>query len=323
MTARKQSKVNTKYKTKYRVRNWAEYEKGVRQRGNITFWFNEEAINQWNAKKLGKPGGQAKYSDLAIVTTLTLRALFRLPLRQTEGLVSSLVNLMGLHLEIPDHTTLSRRSGKVDVVHSKVNHDQPIHLMVDSTGLKIVGEGEWYSHKHKTSNRNRKWRKLHLGIDSQGYIVTSKLTKSNQSDLSVIPSLLKKLKTPVAEFTSDGGYDSHRVYQGLEKVGTTDIKIVIPPRQTAIPNPSASGAYQQRNLAVERIKEVGLNEWKKEVGANKQARVENAIGRFKKITGNQLSSRKFANQEKELEIKINLLNRMIDLGKPESYKVMD
>ena len=131
------------------MKNWAAYEAGLRNRGDITFWFDEDAIDAWNASPDGRPGGQLRYSNLAIVTALTLRAVFRLPLRQTEGFVASLIRLMGLDLDTPDHTTLSRRNSDVEVPLLAKKHDGPIHLAIDSIGLKIVGDGEWHAHKHR------------------------------------------------------------------------------------------------------------------------------------------------------------------------------
>ncbi|MFT7622485.1 MAG: hypothetical protein ACI9WU_001658 [Myxococcota bacterium] len=134
------------------------YEAALRKRGDITFWFDEEAIDAWRGPRSGRPGGQHRYSDRAIVTVLTLRAVFHLPLRQSEGFVASLVTLMGLDLETPDHTTLSGRRAPVEVPRLVNAHEGPIHLAVDSTGLKIMGDGEWHAHQHKTSNKRRAWR---------------------------------------------------------------------------------------------------------------------------------------------------------------------
>jgi hypothetical protein len=155
MAARTKTKVTPKYKTKYRVKNWAAYDIALRERGDITVWFDEEAICAWKAPPSGRPGGPRKYSDLAIVTTLTLRTVFHLPLRQTEGFVSSLIGLMGLALKTPDHTTLSRRSRDVEVPRFAQSAG-PLHFVIDSTGLKILGDGEWQAHKHKTSNQRLK-----------------------------------------------------------------------------------------------------------------------------------------------------------------------
>ncbi len=185
MAARTKTKVTPKYKTKYRVKNWAAYDIALRERGDITVWFDEESIFAWNASPSGRPGGQRRYSDLAIVTALTLRTVFHLPLRQTEGFVASLIGLLGLTLNAPDHTTLSRRNRDVEVPRLPRGQDGPLHLVIDSTGLKIFGDGEWQAHKHGTLSLRRSWRKLHLGIDGDGYIIAAALTDRGVDDASV------------------------------------------------------------------------------------------------------------------------------------------
>ena len=155
MPASKSSRVNRKYKTKYKVQNWREYERGLRSRGDVTIWLSVEAIAAWTPPKNGLRGGQRRYLNLAILTALTIRVVFGLPLRQTEGFLDSLLSLMGLGLKAPDHTTLSRRNQSVEVPHLGRAHDGPIHVIVDSTGLKILGCGEWNAHKHKASKNRR------------------------------------------------------------------------------------------------------------------------------------------------------------------------
>jgi hypothetical protein len=228
MAARKPTRVNRKYKTKYRVTNWPEYERGLMSRGDITVWFSQEAREACTAP--GRRGDQPRYSNLAIVTALTLRMVFRLPLRQTEGFLDSLLRLMVLDLKAPDHTTLSRRNKDVDVPAPTKVHNCPIHLIVDSTGLKISGAGEWHAHRHKTSKARRQWRKLHVGVDDDGFIVAAKLTKSSEDDPSTVPNLLEQVDSPIKRFTADGAYDTRSVYELLGEVGAADIKIVIPPR---------------------------------------------------------------------------------------------
>ncbi len=232
MAARKSSRVNRKYKTKYRVRNWREYERGLRNRGDVTIWLSEEAIGAWTPAKNGLRGGQRRYSNLSMLTALTLRAVFRLPLRQTEGFLDSLLGLMGLDLKAPDHTTLSRRSQTVEVPALTRAHDGPIHLVVDSTGLKILGSGEWNAHKYKASRKRREWRKLHIGVDDEGFIVTAELTVSSEDDASTLPALLDPIEAPIRRFTADGAYDHRSVYDRVGAAGTKDIVIVIPPRRS-------------------------------------------------------------------------------------------
>ena len=145
-----------------------EYERGLRSRGDVTIWLSEDAIAAWIPPKNGLRGGQRRYSNLAVRTALTLRVVFSLPLRQTEGFLDSLLRLMGLNLKAPDHTTLSRRNQIVAVPPLTRSYDGPIDLIVDSTGLKILGCGEWNAHKHKASKKRRDWRKLHIGVDARG-----------------------------------------------------------------------------------------------------------------------------------------------------------
>ncbi len=161
------SKIYPKYKTKYRVNNWPEYDRARVQRGDITLWISDEAISSWNPAPNGRRGAQRKFSDAAIETALTLRLVFNLPLRQAEGFLRCVLSLMTLDLEAPDHTTLSRRSQNLNVDPHSVGGNKPIHLIVDSTGLSIVGEGEWAASKYGGRGR-RGWRKLHLGVDRSG-----------------------------------------------------------------------------------------------------------------------------------------------------------
>ncbi len=223
MAARTKTKVPPKYQANYRVKNWAAYDVALRERCDITVWFDDAAICTWNAPASGRPGGQRRYSDLAIVTTLTLRTVFHLPLRQTEGFVASLIGLMGLALQTPDHTTLSRRHRSVEVPHLLRGHEGPLHLVIDSTGLQILGDGEWQAHKHKTSSR-RSWRKLHLGIDGDGYIIAAALSDRGVDDATVAISTLKQVDGTVARFTADGAYDTRSMYEALAASGGANMK---------------------------------------------------------------------------------------------------
>ena len=321
MTARAKSKVNPKYKTRYRVRNWRSYEESLRLRGDIAVWFDDEAIDAWSPPASGRPGGQREYSDLAILTSLTLRTVFHLGLRQTEGFVGSVLRLMGLDLNAPDHTTLSRRGKSVEVPVVTEKRDGPLHLVIDSTGLKIVGGGEWHAHKHGLSNRRRKWRKLHLGVDGDGFIVASALTESGDDDAVVGAELLEQLDVPVASFRADGAYDTRALYAALEAAGMPDIDIAIPPRRTASSSGPTTGAWRRREEAVIRIAEVGRRQWRKESGANQQARAESGMWRFKHIIGDRLRSRSPEAQRTEAMIGVNILNRMTELGMPESEAI--
>ena len=319
MAASKSSRVNRKYKTKYRVRNWKEYERGLRSRGDVTIWLSEEAIAAWIPPKNGLRGGQRRYSNLAILTALTLRVVFNLPLRQTEGFLDSLLNLMGLDLLAPDHTTLSRRNQIVEVQPLTRAHDGPIHLIVDSTGLKILGSGEWNAHKYKASKKRRDWRKLHIGVDEEGFIVAARLTASSGDDASTLPDLLDQIEAPIRRFTADGAYDRRSIYDQVGAAGTEDVVIVIPPRRSAVSPRSTDGPWAQREAALQRIRKIGRQAWQKESGYRQQARVENGFFRYKSMLGCGLKARNRDAQKREAMIGCHILNRMAELGKPQSY----
>src|SRR5436853_6657351 len=186
-------------KQRCRITNWAEYDAALRQRGSLTVWFTEAAIAAWHAEPRTTPGGQPHYSDLAITTALTLKAVFRLALRQTEGLIGSVIRLLGLDLSVPDHTTLSRRAETLQVPRPRSGSDaEPVHLPVDSTGLKLCGPGEWLIEKHGTKRR-RAWKMLHLGMEADtGRIVASELTPHAVDDGSQVGPLLDQVAGPVA-----------------------------------------------------------------------------------------------------------------------------
>ena len=313
--------MHPEYKTAYRVRNWPAYEKSLRSRGDLSLWFDEAAVGSWNARPSGRRGGQQRYSDLAILTTLTLRSLFHLGLRQAEGFVGSLLRLMDLDLQAPDHTTLSRRNTNLQVPSVPRRRSGPLHLVIDSTGLKILGDGRWHAHKHRRSSRKRRWRKLHLGVLQDGHIGAAAVTESTADDSVVGVDLLAELETPIASFRADGAYDTRPIYAALEKAGTPDVDIAIPPRRTAAASRPGTGTWRQREDAVRRIKEVGRRQWRKESGANQQARAENGMYRYKRVLGDRLRARTMGGQTTEAMIGVRILNRMTELGRPDSVAV--
>jgi hypothetical protein len=303
---------------RYRVTNWAAYDAGLRGRGSLTLWFTEAAIAAWRAEPRTTRGGQPSYSTLAITTGLTLRSLFRLALRQTEGLIGSIIALLGLNLAIPDHTTLSRRAETLTVPRPKMGK-APIHLLVDSTGLRMCGPGEWLLEKHG-SKRRRSWRKLHIGVDADtGQIVAAELTSNDVDDGSQVGPLLDQVAVPVASFTGDGAYDRDDVYAAV--VERDPDAEVIPPRATAVQSAAAESAPTQRDRHIQQIAERGRMSWQRMSGYNWRALVEADIGRFKRVIGNTLRSRKVRRQSTEVAIAVQVLNCMLDLGRPEYVRV--
>jgi len=259
---------------RHRVTNWPAYDASLRQRGSLTVWFTDDATAGWAAEPRTTRGGQPLsasltslrgiaarwYSPLAILTALTLRAVFRLAYRQAEGLIGSIVGLLGLSLRVPDHTTLSRRAATLDVPRPG-NADagagsEPMHLLVDSTGLKLCGKGEWLLEKHGTATR-RSWRALHLGVDARtGRIVTSTLTPKDIDDASQAGPSLDQVAGAVASFTGDGAYDRNRVYAGVAE-RHPEATVVVPPRSTAVPSETAESAPTQRDRHLQHIAEHG------------------------------------------------------------------
>jgi hypothetical protein len=306
-------------KQQHRVTNWSEYDAALRQRGSLRIWFTDEAIAAWRAEPRTTRGGQPHYSALAITTALTLRAVFRLPLRQTEGLIGSVIGLLGLDLAVPDHSTLSRRAETLAVVRPPSNAE-PIHLLVDSTGLKLCGAGEWLLEKHGASRR-RSWRKLHIGVDAgSGQIVAAALTTNDVDDATQVGTLLDQVG-PIASFTADGAYDQDGVYGEIAE-RHPDAAVIVPPRSSAVPSKTVETAPTQRDRHLQLIAERGRMGWQKASGYNLRALVEADISRWKRVIGGALHSQTDGRQATEVAIAVNVLNRMLELGRPNYVRII-
>lgn len=302
-------------KQKHKVTNWGEYDASLRQRGSLTVWFTDEAIATWKAEPRTTRGGQPRYSGLAIATALTLRSVFRLALRQTEGLIGSIIALLGLDLAVPDHSTLSRRAATLEVPQMCPDAG-PVHLLVDSTGLRLCGAGEWLVEKHGTKPR-RSWRKLHLGTDADtGRIVAAVLTGCDIDDASQVGPLLDQVSGPVASLTGDGAYDQDGVC-GEVTTRHPDAAVVVPPRSSAVPSSTAGTTPTQRDRHLHSIREQGRMAWQKTSGYNWRALAEADVSRFKRVIGDGLRSRTDRRRATEVAIAVGALNRMLDLGRPE------
>ena len=308
-------------KQKHKLMNWRAYDASLRQRGSLTVWFTDEAIEAWRAPPRTTPGGQPSYSTLAILTALTLRAVFRLALRQTEGLIGSVIGLLGLTLAVPDHSTLCRRAETLAVPRPRPRTDgEPLHLLVDSTGLKLCGSGEWLVEKHGAKVR-RSWRKLHIGLDADtGQIVAAVLTTKEVDDGSQVGPLLDQVARPVASFTADGAYDQESVAATVAE-RWPEAAIIVPPRSTAVPSETAATTPTQRDRHLQSIVQHGRAAWQKASGYTKRARAEAAIGRFKQVIGDGLRSRTDRRRATEVDVAVHALNRMLELGRPISVRV--
>jgi hypothetical protein len=306
-------------KQRHRVTNWAVYDAGLCTRGSLTVWFTTEAIEAWRAEPRSGRGGQPRYSSLAITTALTLRAVFRLALRQTEGLIGSVLQLLGLDLAVPDHSTLSRRDATLEVPRPQAG-SEPVHLLVDSTGLKFCGPGEWLIEKHGTKRR-RGWKVLHLATDADtGHIVASVLTDKDADDGSQTGPLLDRIDRPVASFTGDGAFDRDDVYAEVAARYPT-AAVVVPPRANAVPSDTAETAPTQRDAHLRCIAERGRLGWQKASGYNWRALVECDISRWKRVIGDGLRSQTDGRQASEVAIAADVLNRMLELGRPEYVRI--
>ncbi len=252
---------------------------------------------------------------------MTLRAVFRLPFRQTEGLIGSVIGLLGLDLAVPDHTTLCRRAATLEVPRPRPRSDgEPMHLLVDSTGLKLCGAGEWLIEKHGTRTR-RSWRKLHLGMDAgTGQIVATALTTNNVDDGAQVGPLLDQVAAPVASFTADGAYDQEGVAAAVAE-RHPEAAVIVPPRSTAVPSDTAVTAPTQRDRHLQCIAEHGRAAWQKASGYNIRARVEATMGRFKQVISDGLRSRTDQRRATEVDVAVQALNRMLELGRPESVHI--
>ncbi len=308
-------------KVPYRVQNWSAYEAGLKRRGNLTLWLDEAAIAGWQAPRRTTPGGQAWYSDAAIELVLMLRAVFHLALRQAEGFGASVLRLLGQALRVPDHTTLSRRSRSFAGRQPKVVPHGPLHLVIDSTGLKLFGQGEWDEEKHGRARRS--WRKVHIGVDaSTGEIVACMLTDNGAGDAGQVPALFEQIEGEIASVTADGAYDGEPVYRAIAgHQPDPPPDVVIPPRASVVPSTEDAEPQSQRDRHIRLIAEKGRMAWQKATGYGRRSLAETAVGRYKAIIGAKLRARLFSTQQGEATIAVRVLNHMIRVAKPVSVRV--
>jgi IS5 family transposase len=296
-------------------------------RGNLTFWFDEDVVHAWtNKDKTGKRGRSPVYTDAAIQCMLTLKAVFRLPLRATEGLWLSLVKLPRLDLAVPDYSTLCRRQKKLAVEISRSPRQGAIHVAVDSTGLKVFGEGEWKVRRHGWSKR-RTWRKLHWAINSadsgspaNGEIVASAVTTNSVSDSEMLPELRGQIPEPISQVSADGAYDTA---DGYDHIGQRGARAAIPPRRGARirQHGNAGKPPLARDENLRAIRCGGRKRWKQKIGYHRRSIAENTMFRLKMLFGHGLNAHRFESQVTESLIRCDALNRITRLGMPDSYRI--
>src|SRR5580698_9562887 len=308
-------------KARRRITNWPAYEAGLQRRGDVTFWLDETALSGWRAPRRTSRGGQPIYADIAIEVVLTMLLVFPLALRQAEGFTRSVLRLLGLQIAVPDHSTLSRRGrGFAGRQPRAVRHDRPVHVVLDSTGLQIFGQGEWDAEKH--GRKPRRWRKLHLAVDAEtGEIVAHVLTDKDGGDITQVSALLATAEGLIASVTADGAYDGEVVYQeAAARQHDPPVDVVIPPRSSSVATTGSDG-QTVRDRHVQFIAENGRMAWQKTTGYGRRSLVETAIGRYKHIIGSTLHARSAHGQAGEAAIAVHVLNRMIRTAKPISIRL--
>ena len=307
-------------KREYKIRNWSQYNKALIKRGDINVWISDDADKSWySEEKTGKKGRPAYYSDHLILTALMIRGVFHLPLRALEGFMSSMAVMLKVAMPVPSYSQISRRSGSLGESIKRLQQGGGTDLVIDSTGLKIYGEGEWKVKKHGSSKR-RTWKKLHLAVCPKTHsIVMQVLTDNATDDAEVYTTFLENAPKSVERTYADGAYDKKKCYEAVAKHGSNPI---IPPRRNAVITENAPAYIKPRDKACKEIEEAGggeegLKAWKKSSGYHTRSLVETAMGRFKQLLGGNLRSRKLSTQQGEIAAKCHALNIMTSLGMPE------
>ena len=310
---------STTTKPIYRIRNWKQYNDALVRRGSLTLWVEQDTPRAWQHQGPVQQGAQFEYSDTAIVCLLTLRSVYHLTLRATEGFARSLFELMHLDLPVPDSSTLCRRAKTVRITLPK-QAEGPLHLVLDSTGLKVYGEGEWKVRQHGYSKR-RTWLKLHLAIDPQTHeIQAAMVSEPGVTDAEAVPALLEQVETPLERMTGDGMYDRRVVYEAAERRGA---RAVVPPRRDAKiqRHGNRSGPRLARDENLRRIRQIGRAAWTEESGYHERSLGEAAMFRLKTIFGSGVSSRKDEQRATEVGIRCRALNLMTHPGMPDTVRV--
>lgn len=317
----KRTKPSSRPKPLYRVKNWSEYEKALVQRGSITFWLSDDFEQVWLYVGEKQRGSQFEYSEKAIEIMLTIKEVFHLSNRGVEGFVRSVFEMLNIHLPVPDHSTLSKRAKTLKVKLPRKSSGS-MNLVLDSTGLKIYGEGEWKVRRHGYS-KHRTWRKLHVGANpDNGEIQVVALTENSISDDAVVKDMLEHIEQTLLSCAADGAYDKRKVYDALN-AHSPKVEILIPPRKNA-------HIWQHGNSKEERLKrdenlryirKHGRPQWKEDSGYHIRSLAETIMFRLKTIFGDKLSARLLETQATQALIRCLALNRMTHLGMPESYLV--
>ena len=302
-------------KRQYRIRNWRDYNKALVHRGSLTIWIDTRATDTWLDRDVpARRGRRRTYTDSAILCALLLREAYHLPLRSTEGLVSSVLSLMQVELPSPHYSTLCRRARRLELALAAPQKIR--HLVIDSSGLKVYGEGEWKVRIHGADKR-RTWRKLHIAMDAATHQLTSALiTDKELLDRNALPQLLEQCEAEIEFVCADGAYDFEQCYRAIKN---REARPLIPPRSDAVIR--GKSPFEQRDENLRQIRKKGRKGWKRESTYHQRSLVENAFFRLKTIFSDRLRSRTMRTQAAEANLRCLAINRMTQLGMPESYPI--
>jgi len=296
----------------YRTTNWSSYNSALINRGNLSIWFDPKT--QWYAQPKGKHGRNQTYSDTAIQCCLMIKSLFHLSLRMVTGFVQSLIHLCRLDWTAPDYSTICRRQKHIDIAINYQKSSNGLQLLVDSTGLKFLGEGEWKRKKHQPEYR-RQWRKLHIGIDAETLQIRAiQLTTNNVSDSQVLGDLLDQIPQDeqIDSVYTDGAYDTKQCRQ---VIADRQAHAVIPPRKNAKPCKDTKTSSLERNELLRTVKRLGRTIWKNWSGYHRRSLIETKMHCIK-LLGDKLRARNFQSQVNEIHARVAVLNKFTDLGRP-------
>ena len=306
-------------KVTYRVRNWKQYNAALCQRGDVTIWLSEEAIEQWTPEQTGKRGRPRVYSDVAIEVSLLIRTVFKQPLRQTTGFLQAIKKVMGLDIPIPHYSTLSDRSEGLEIIRQTEQIEPGSHVIVDASGVKIYGAGQWQETKHGFQKR-RIWRRLHIALDEKHQLIAATMTTIHEGDSSQVPDLLDQRGPGFEAFLGDGAYDGEPTYRVVLERNPA-ARVVIPPPKNAVISKDPDGILAQRNEHIRMRETLGKTEWRKRTGFGLRNYAETAFFRYKQTIGGKLRARKFERQRTEALLGCVVLNEMTSLGMPVSVRV--
>jgi hypothetical protein len=317
---RKDKQQQQEPKGKYRVKNWPAYNAGLIARGDVTIWMEQDLWQRGTEVGAVKRGRPCVYADAVIQMLLGLKQVFRLPLRALQGFAGSMNKLAFPDLPVPNYTTLCRRARNLNVVLPVLRSGEPLHLVVDSTGLKVFGEGEWKVRKHGYSKR-RTWRKVHLAMDANtGQICAALMTHQDVGDAEVLPDLLDQIPadTPVEIVGGDGAYDTRQCHAVIAARKATPS---IPPRDGANHWSQRTPGAAWRNDAIDVIAQSSRRDWKRASGYHRRSLAETLMYRLKVLTGRSLAARTIGAQATEVAIRAGVLNRMTTLARPQSVRI--